>query len=95
MIFFVLDHQYNKSNLSFSSLKGQDSFLAQLLLNCQFLDVHLAIMVQYVSQEDLSDEIERSFKIDHWINSKNTWVEFKDLGLHYESQMIGDSSKLL
>ena len=95
MIFFVLDHQYNKSNLSFSGLKGQDSFLAQLLLKCQFLDVHLATMVQYVSQEDLSDAIERSFKIDHWINSKNTLVEFKDLGRHYESQMIGDTSKLL
>ena len=45
-------------------------------------------MVQYVSQE-LSDAI------DHWINSKNTLVKFKDLELHYESQMIGDTSKLL
>ena len=102
-LFFVLDHQYSKPNLKFSTLEGQDRFLAELLRSCPFLDVHLAIAVQHIStsreyDEEKDEEYvkkERSFEIDHFINADNTLIDVEGLKLDYQSQMVGDNSKLL
>ena len=114
LVFFLLEHQYSKKNLSLSVLKGQDSILAKLLKSCPFLDVHLAILVRHtVKNDDYSaschdysdccddrqdpddEDDELHVEFEHWINSNNTVLELQGLEVDYESQMIGDQSKLL
>lgn len=107
LVFFLLDHQYNKNNLSFSVLKEQDSVLARLLKSCPFLDVHLASLVQHTLKNDdysgcCDDHRDPDYEdydlyvaLEHWINSNNTVLELEGLQVDYESQMIGDQSKLL
>jgi hypothetical protein len=46
MFFFVLQETYEENILSFLLLQGQDRVFANVLLNCEFLDVHLAIATQ-------------------------------------------------
>jgi len=74
--------------------------LAQLFRSCPFLDVHLAIVEQHIppssEYDDCEDEEdERSFEIDHCINSDNTLIDLQGFGIDYQSQMVGDTSKLL
>jgi len=40
---FVLQESYEENILSFLLLQGQDRVFADILLNCDFLDVHLAM----------------------------------------------------
>jgi hypothetical protein len=46
VFFFVLQESYDEQILSFELLRGQDRVFADLLLNCDFLDVHLAMASQ-------------------------------------------------
>ena len=97
-IFFLLEHKYSKPSLGFYGLKGQDYLLAQLLQSFSFLDVHLAVIVQKITKnEDDEDEeyIERDFEIGNWVNSNNTLIELEGLRLNYQSQLVGDESKLM
>ena len=96
LIYFVLEHKYDKSSLSFSKLEGQDHVLAQLLQSCSFLDVHLAVIIQHVwKQEDEKDEYaDMHFKIGDWINSQNIHIDLPNLQVNFKSQIIGDILKL-
>jgi hypothetical protein len=46
VFFFVLQESYEDNILSFLLLQGQDRVFADILLNCDFLDVHLAMATQ-------------------------------------------------
>lgn len=43
VLFFVLQERYDTKSLSFKILRDQDQTMAEFLLNCIFLDVHLAV----------------------------------------------------
>jgi hypothetical protein len=42
ILFFILKEKYEEKSLAFEVLRGQDRVLVEILVNCDFLEVHLA-----------------------------------------------------
>ena len=97
LIYFVLDYNYDKKTLSFAGLKGRDSQLARLLQSCSFLDVHLAVVKHsaWKQLDDPDEQADHSFDIIDWIDSQENRIDLANLKVDFNSQIIGDFSKLL
>ncbi len=100
MLFFLLEGKYSIADLGFADLTGQDQFLARLFKCSQFLDIHLAVITQHVTGVldycDLEggDGMNRTFKIEHWINSTNTLIKLKGIECDVRTQLMGNMQKL-
>ncbi|KAI9552309.1 hypothetical protein GHT06_022673 [Daphnia sinensis] len=100
MLFFLLEGKYSIADLGFADLTGQDEKLARIF-NCSlFLDTHLAVITQHITgaldYSDLEKEmlLNKTFKIEHWINSTNTLIKLKGIEFDLRTQLIGDMQKL-
>jgi hypothetical protein len=76
---FVLQESYDEQILSFELLLGQDRVFADLLLNCDFLDVHLAMASQSSSTNinGKAEEIEVTRVIDSDDVIRNLSIQLK------------------
>ena len=97
LLYFVL-HQQNVigSKLDFGQLKGQEKLISEVLQSCSFLDVHLAVITQEVTQlEGGRDRVKRNFKIGQWTNSTDGEVDLKGLEIDFVEQLVTGAEKLI
>jgi hypothetical protein len=93
---FVLQETYEENILSFLLLQGQDRVFADILLNCDFLDVHLANATQsgFEVQQGKVDVIEISRVIDSDDITRNLSIK-----LQWDKNFVGiipsDPKKIL
>lgn len=56
ILFIILKEEYEEKSLAFELLRGQDRVLVEHLLNCGFLDVHLAMANSKNKSESVNQE---------------------------------------
>lgn len=83
---FVLQESYEEKIISFELLLGQDRVVADLLLNCDFLDVHLATATQSIIevQQEKVDIIEISRVVDSDDVTRNLSIK-----LQWDKNFVG------
>ena len=83
---FVLQESYDEKILAFELLRGQDRVFADLLLNCDFLDVHLAMASQSSSTNiiERAELIEVTRVIDSDDVTRNLSIQLK-----WENNVVG------
>ena len=86
VFFFVLQESYEEKTLSFLLLQGHDRVFADVLLNCDFLDVHLANATQssFEVQQGKVDVFEISRVIDSDDMTRNLSMK-----LHWDKNFVG------
>uniref|UniRef100_A0A0P6GTG8 Fe2OG dioxygenase domain-containing protein n=1 Tax=Daphnia magna TaxID=35525 RepID=A0A0P6GTG8_9CRUS len=89
MLVFLLENDYTLTDLTFFGLKGQDVWLARLLLGGNFLEVHLAILNHSRSQVPFGENPSFVAKLEHWVNSSNMLVPFKNVQIN-ANQIVSD-----
>ncbi|XP_057376766.1 uncharacterized protein LOC130697985 isoform X2 [Daphnia carinata] len=89
MLVFLLENDYALADLTFFGLKGQDVWLARLLLGGNFLEVHLAILNHSTSQVPSDENPNFVAKMEHWVNSSNMLVPFKNVKIN-PNQIVSD-----
>ncbi|KAI9552380.1 hypothetical protein GHT06_022746 [Daphnia sinensis] len=89
MLVFLLENDYTLTDLTFFGLKGQDVWLARLLLGGNFLEVHLAILNQSRLQVPFGENPTFAAKMEHWVNSSNMLVPFKNVQIN-ANQIVSD-----
>lgn len=93
MLVFLLESEYELTDITFFGLKGHDILLARLLLGGNFLDVHLAILnhlkLQVPSSLLAGENPSFVAKMEHWINASNMLVPFKNVQIN-ANQIVGD-----
>ena len=98
LLYFVLHQQPNVtgSKLDFGQLKGKEKLISKVLQSCFFLDVHLAVITQEVTQlEGGRDRVKRNFKIGQWTNSTDGEVDLKGLEIDFVEQLVTGAEKLI
>ena len=74
VLYFVLKENYQAQDFKFDCLRGADLKLANILLSCRFLDVHLAVVKDKSENHDYlgrSRYRQHTMEIPRWIDSKN------------------------
>lgn len=96
VLFFVLEEQYGEKDVPFHRLRGNDFILAQLLLHCSFIDVHMATVthkrfqsINKIKTEDLMQNVAgKDIKLSCWKDSENVSRDY-DIKLNPDHQCVG------
>lgn len=98
VLFFVLEEQYGEKDVPFHRLRGNDLILAQLLLHCPFIDVHIAtvthkrfqLLNKIKSDDWLQNVAEKNptITISSWKDSENVSRDY-DIKLDQDHQCVG------
>ena len=88
ILFFVLKEQYEKKKLSFQSLRGQDQILAQVLVHCELLEVHLAVVTFCEDQDRVENDNSSIIKPIRWTDIRNEVKSLK-MNLSLDEHYVG------
>ena len=97
VLYFVLQENYEAQDFKFDCLQGADLKLANILLSCRFLDVHLAVVKYKTENHDYfgrSRNEQHTLEILRWIDSKNVSTKMS-MGISWVYQLVGSLGNLL
>lgn len=104
VFFFVLEEQYGEKDVPFHRLRGNDFILSQLLLNCPFIDVHIATvthkrfrLLDKIKSNDESNSVskkDRLITVSSWKDSENISTDY-NIKLNPDHQCVGPIRNLL
>ena len=97
VLYFVLEENYQAQDFKFDCLQGADLKLANILLSCRFLDVHLAVVKYKTENHDYfgsSRNEQHTLEISRWIDSKNVST-YMSMGISWVYQLVGSLGNLL
>jgi hypothetical protein len=97
VLYFVLNENYHVENFKFDCLRGADLELANILQNCCFLEVHLAVVKDKGENHDYLGRQRyesHTVEITRWIDSNDVSRKLS-LGVSWRDQLVGPLRKFL